>query len=61
VIPSDYFKADNVAQLVTEGMVANFMYQGDVNVLFKKVAALEIEDAFIEEPTLEEIFLHYYK
>jgi ABC-2 type transport system ATP-binding protein len=61
VIPSDYFKADNVAQLVTDGMVANFMYQGDVNVLFKKVAALEIEDAFIEEPTLEEIFLHYYK
>jgi len=61
VIPSDYFKADNVAQLVTEGMVAHFMYRGDVNLLFKKIAALEIEDAFIEEPTLEEIFLHYYK
>ena len=60
-IAVDYFKAENVAQLVTDGMVVNFMYRGDVNLLFKKIASLDIEDAFIEEPTLEEIFLHYYK
>jgi ABC-2 type transport system ATP-binding protein len=37
------------------------MHKGDVDVLLKKIAALDIEDAFIEEPSLEEVFLHYYQ
>ena len=60
-IPADYFKAGNVARLQQGDSAAVFMYKGDVDALFKKIAALDIEDAFIEEPTLEEIFLHYYK
>ena len=60
-VPAESFKEDDVAQFVQEGVDLSFMYKGDVGVLLKKIAALDVEDAFIEEPTLEEIFLHYYK
>lgn len=60
-IPADYFQADNVAQLKQDDLTASFMYKGDVDALLKKIAALSVEDAFIEEPTLEEIFMHYYR
>lgn len=61
VVPADYFKADNITQLMQDGVSASFMYKGDVDVLFKTIAKLGIIDAFVEEPSLEEIFLHYYK
>ena len=61
VVPADYFKADNIIQLMQDGVSASFMYKGDVDVLFKTIAKLGIIDAFVEEPSLEEIFLHYYK
>jgi ABC-2 type transport system ATP-binding protein len=57
----DYFKLDNIMNLVQKGNKASFIYKGDIDVLLKKIALLDIEDAFIEEPSLEEIFLHYYK
>jgi len=60
-IPEEYFEAGNVAQLKQDGANASFMYKGDVDALLKKISALEVEDAFIEEPTLEEIFMHYYQ
>lgn len=60
-IPQDYFKLEQVAQLVQNGPHANFLYRGDVEQLFQKIAALGVSDAFVEEPSLEEIFLHYYK
>jgi len=58
-IPDGYFKS--AAGLTTEGVHASFLYQGDINALFQEIAGLPIEDALIEEPSLEEIFLHYYK
>jgi ABC-2 type transport system ATP-binding protein len=60
-IPESYFLEDNVAQLSQNGPMASFVYKGDVDNLFKKIAELGIEDAFVEEPSLEEIFLHYYE
>lgn len=38
-----------------------FFYSGDINVLIEKLAGQQIENLSIEEPSLEEIFLHYYK
>ena len=60
-IPEGYFNQGNVAQLVQDGVEASFMFQGDIDALFRQIADLRIDDAFIEEPTLEEIFLHYYE
>jgi len=47
--------------LEIDGTRATFVYRGDINALFSQIAGLPIEDALIEEPSLEEIFLHYYK
>ena len=60
-IPPDYFKAGNVAQFTQEGASVSFFYKGDVDALFKELAGIDIDDAFVEEPSLEEIFLHYYE
>lgn len=38
-----------------------FLYSGDLNVLIAKLATLPIDNLSIEEPPLEEIFLHYYQ
>ncbi|MDR1643312.1 MAG: ABC transporter ATP-binding protein [Clostridiales bacterium] len=60
-IPADYFKTENAAQLAQSGAKASFIYKGDVGNLFNRIAKLGVEDAFVEEPSLEEIFLHYYE
>jgi len=38
----------------------SFMYSGDINELVRIMAGIRILNLTIEEPTLEEIFLHYY-
>ena len=37
-----------------------YSYDGDIKKLLKFVSNLNIKDIFIEEPDLEEVFLHYY-
>lgn len=38
-----------------------FIYKGDVNAMLKILQDIPIEKLLIEEPSLEEIFMHYYK
>lgn len=38
-----------------------FIYKGDLNHITGLLSGIRIEDMLIEEPTLEEIFLHYYE
>lgn len=38
-----------------------FMFSGDINELLQSLSLLKIENLSIEEPPLEEIFLHYYR
>jgi len=60
-IPNDCFSGENVAQFTQIGDTVTFIYKGDVDKLFKQISTLDIADAYVEEPTLEEIFLHYYQ
>ena len=39
----------------------SFFYKGDINAITARLCEQPISDLTIEEPTLEEIFLHYYK
>lgn len=48
-------------RMVQDGQEKEFMYQGDLNELFAGFAGHRIEDITIEEPGLEEIFMHYYE
>jgi ABC-2 type transport system ATP-binding protein len=38
-----------------------FFYKGDINAMMQKIASVQVSDVTIEEPTLEEIFMHYYE
>ncbi len=38
-----------------------FYFKGDINRMTKVISSKEVKDVLIEEPTLEEIFIHYYK
>ncbi len=42
------------------GSTMQFMYSGDINDLIAKLRGTKIIDMTIEEPSLEEIFMHYY-
>jgi ABC-2 type transport system ATP-binding protein len=39
----------------------SFMYSGDINILAGALAGIHLANLMIEEPSLEEIFMHYYK
>lgn len=39
----------------------SFMFSGDINELLAMLSAMRLNDMTIEEPSLEEIFMHYYK
>jgi ABC-2 type transport system ATP-binding protein len=41
--------------------IISFMYSGNINELTGFLAGRQINNLMIEEPSLDEIFLHYYK
>lgn len=43
------------------GNVISFVYQGDLNHLISYLTGRQVQNLTIEEPSLEEIFLHYYR
>lgn len=55
------YKIDGVTQLKLSNEELRFFYKGDINQLTQKIGAGAYKDVLIEEPTLEEIFMHYYK
>ena len=60
-IPEGYFEMENIADYKQKGNNASFIFRGDVNSVIESMHKLQISDVFIEEPSLEEIFLHYYR
>jgi len=54
------FAVEGVTNLVKENNSVNFFYKGDINTIMRIISARDISDLTIEEPTLEEIFMHYY-
>ena len=54
------FNIDGVSNLTLDGNIADFLYKGDINAMLQIISAETIADVSITEPTLEEIFMHYY-
>ncbi len=48
-------------QMVRDGQPEDFLYEGDLNALFRELAEHDISDILIQEPSLDEIFMHYYQ
>lgn len=55
------FKVDGVNQLEVDGNTISFLFKGNINTIMKKIAEIEIMNLWVEEPDLEEIFMHYYE
>ena len=55
------FQFDGVTNLQKENGAVRFFYKGDINRITKLISEKEVTDVTIEEPTLEEIFMHYYE
>ncbi len=55
------FDLPGVTTLQVENDSLRFFFKGDINTVLHKLSALQVTDVTIEEPTLEEIFLHYYE
>jgi len=55
------FATLGATNLVRENSTVKFMYKGPAKRLLAALAKHEIEDIVIEDPSLEEIFMHYYQ
>jgi ABC-2 type transport system ATP-binding protein len=52
---------EGVTNLEKRNNTVSLFYKGDINVITKMISAQTVSDVSIEEPTLEEIFMHYYE
>ncbi|MBE5963170.1 MAG: ABC transporter ATP-binding protein [Lachnospiraceae bacterium] len=48
-------------RVVKDGVAEEFVWKGDLNKLFQNLSGHDISDILIEEPSLDEIFMHYYE
>lgn len=55
------FTFEGVTELKKKQDKFEFYYNGDMNRMIGAISAEKIQDILIEEPSLEEIFMHYYK
>lgn len=55
------FAIDGVNNLKQIDGSLSFFYKGDINLITRLISERDVSDVTIEEPTLEEIFMHYYE
>ena len=55
------FAIEGVSNLEKTNGVVRFFFKGDINLIMRRITEGEVSDVTIEEPTLEEIFMHYYE
>lgn len=61
--PSEEFNVQlkGIRDLARENGTYRFLYGGDVDFLLKELAKKDVENLWLEEPALEDVFLHYYE
>lgn len=59
-IAGDTFNIKGVSDLKIKNNTASFIFRGNLNLIMKRIAELELCNISIDEPDLEEIFMHYY-
>jgi ABC-2 type transport system ATP-binding protein len=55
------FNLPGVTNVQMENGASSFFFKGDINAVLQKLGGIQVSDVTIEEPTLEEIFMHYYE
>lgn len=60
-LTADQLALEGISNLVCDGTGGTFIYRGQIQALLKCLAELPLINLTIDEPDLEEIFLHYYQ
>lgn len=60
IISKEVFDIKGVSKLESKGNSINFIFKGNINLIMAKMAGIDLRNISIEEPDLEEIFMHYY-
>ena len=62
-IPRDFFNLSGIANYAetADKTSVSFMYDGNITAIIDKLHLLHLDDVLLEEPSLEEIFMHYYE
>jgi ABC-2 type transport system ATP-binding protein len=60
-LDQNYFNLEGVNKLEVKANLTSFLFKGNINEVMRKIADIEISNLWIEEPDLEEIFMHYYE
>ncbi|MCK5388030.1 MAG: ABC transporter ATP-binding protein [Candidatus Izimaplasma sp.] len=55
------FGIKGITNLIEAESEVSFFFKGNINNIVSILSTLELTDVIIEEPTLEEIFMHYYE
>jgi len=56
-----FFDLPGVTNVQSDDGAVRFFFKGDINAVLRKISGIPVTDVTIEEPTLEEIFMHYYE
>lgn len=48
-------------KMIRDGETCDYLYKGALNDLYKEFQGHNIDDILIEEPSIEEVFMHYYQ
>ncbi|WP_042354481.1 ABC transporter ATP-binding protein [Bacillus rubiinfantis] len=60
-LPQGLLQLSGVQDLQIDANHVSFLYSGNINEIVLKLSQLELANLWIEEPDLEEIFMHYYE
>lgn len=60
-LAANFFNLPGVSKIEIRDHIVSFLFRGNINMMMKKLAELELTNLLIEEPDLEEIFMHYYE
>ncbi len=59
-INKEVFNINGVSSFEIKNNTAHFIFKGNINTIMRKISEIELRNISIEEPDLEEIFMHYY-
>jgi len=60
-IDKNYFNIAGVTNLIIKHNDVSFLFKGNINLIIQKISVIEIANLWIEEPSLEDVFMHYYE
>lgn len=55
------FKFDGITNLTQDETTLHFLFRGDINKVINSLQGQVLHNLLVEEPSLEEIFMHYYQ